>query len=88
MRPYVRLRHDEPCAGRGIDLGVCARGVCVECLATDPMLDCPNGLACDGTPCVPAHCDNNRLDAGLGEMGLDCGGPCRPCATGLHCALG
>ncbi|WP_438007153.1 hypothetical protein WME89_53025 [Sorangium sp. So ce321] len=52
------------------------------------MLDCPNGLACDGTRCVPAHCVNNRLDAGLGETDLDCGGPCRPCATGLHCDMG
>ncbi|AUX38540.1 MULTISPECIES: hypothetical protein [Sorangium] len=87
-RPYVRLIHDEPCSGPGIDLGVCAHGVCVECLDTDPMLDCPSGLACDGTRCVPGHCVNNRLDAGLGETDLDCGGACRPCATGLRCARG
>lgn len=26
--------------------------------------------------CVPAHCENDVLDSGLGETEVDCGGPC------------
>ncbi|WP_437570607.1 hypothetical protein [Sorangium sp. So ce542] len=86
--PYHREFTGFTCTGPDVDAGVCSGGVCLECLANDPTVHCANGLACDGVRCVPLHCVNNRLDAGLGETDPDCGGPCRPCATGLHCAAG
>lgn len=30
--------------------------------------------------CVPSHCTNLAIDAGSGETGLDCGGPCGHCS--------
>lgn len=72
----------------GSDIGRCYDGKCIECLAVDPTMTCAGGLACAGGLCVPAHCDNNRLDTALGETDANCGGPCRPCLTGLHCASG
>jgi hypothetical protein len=29
---------------------------------------------------IPAHCRNGIFEPGLGETGVDCGGPCPPCA--------
>lgn len=72
----------------GTHSGRCHEGVCVECIDTDPNGTCAPGLACDGLLCVPGHCVNLRLDAGLGEADYDCGGACHPCQPGLHCRDG
>ncbi|WP_437279932.1 hypothetical protein WME90_05070 [Sorangium sp. So ce375] len=68
--------------------GRCYKGRCVECLAEDPALHCPDGLACDGVLCVPVHCVNQALDAASGETSQDCGGPCKPCKDGDPCKVG
>jgi hypothetical protein len=44
----------------------------------------PNNGAKFGFPsvwdvCAPLHCNNKVLDAGAGETGVDCGGPCGAC---------
>jgi hypothetical protein len=33
--------------------------------------------------CAPAHCNNKRLDAALGEVVIDCGGNCGTCCPGV-----
>lgn len=69
-------------------VGICWDGACVECVPNDPNLRCGGGLVCDGHKCVPAHCDNNVVDTDLGETDFNCGGACRPCATGSRCKQG
>ncbi|MGK4005600.1 hypothetical protein WMF31_23440 [Sorangium sp. So ce1036] len=65
--------------------GFCHKGQCVECYSGDPtMNECPAGYGCDHVLCVPVHCVDNQISPG--ETDRDCGGPCRPCATGLRCA--
>ncbi|XXY53728.1 hypothetical protein WME91_21580 [Sorangium sp. So ce269] len=67
-------------------MGSCHEAQCVECYDGDPtMSTCPTGYACDGVVCVAVHCTNFRVDLAAGETDLDCGGPCRPCPTGLSC---
>ena len=39
---------------------------------------CPSNQCKSGT-CVPQTCFNEQLDGGVGETGVDCGGPCYPC---------
>lgn len=38
--------------------------------------------------CHPAHCVNQRVDASDGEIGVDCGGECGPCAFPNACYNG
>jgi len=57
----------------------------------DDTPQCATGLICtadkganfgfhaDYDICLPAHCSNKVLDAGLGETTADCGGPCGTC---------
>ena len=65
--------------------GVCYDGDCVACI--DGVSTCFPGFVCDGVRCVAAHCVNEQWDPGLGETAENCGGPCRPCATGLTCKI-
>jgi hypothetical protein len=50
-----------------------------------PGLVCPDdngpnfGLPSTFEVCVPSHCNNKVVDAGSGETGVDCGGPCGTC---------
>ena len=55
--------------------------------------DCLSGACSDGYLCRPASCANGEQDDGLGETGVDCGGPCPACvggscATDADCAGG
>ena len=69
--------------------GRCLAGTCVDCFSGDPgMNDCPAGLACDYTTCVPVYCMNGIFDPASGETANDCGGACRPCEIGEPCATG
>lgn len=72
--------------------GFCSACVCTagqgDC---DAERECAPGLTCldDHGPrfgwaavtdvCLASHCGNDVQDAGLGETGIDCGGPCGPC---------
>jgi len=38
-------------------------------------------LVIDPSSPYPSHCYNKKRDKDLGELGVDCGGPCPPCAT-------
>lgn len=59
-------------------------GDCDSDAECDGTLTCPvvpNGaqfpsIYKDFSVCVPPHCDNGVLDAGLGEVTIDCGGVC------------
>jgi probable HAF family extracellular repeat protein len=43
------------------------------------------GFAIGSDVCIPAHCQNKRIDAGLGETQIDCGGPCGSVCPGVAC---
>lgn len=57
----------------------------------DSTYECAPGLVCAGNfglrfgfsdvtdVCVPHHCYNDEHDGALGELGIDCGGPCGTC---------
>jgi hypothetical protein len=83
--PQHLLLNEVTCPASGE--GRCHDGACVQCVATDASLRCPGGRACDGVWCVPEHCVNDAQDAGLGETGFNCGGPCRPCQAGDRCRV-
>ncbi|WP_437720106.1 hypothetical protein [Sorangium sp. So ce861] len=82
-KPRHLVLEDVTCPASGA--GRCHEGACVQCFAEDPTLLCPSGLACDGIWCVPGHCVNGAREAGLGETGFNCGGPCRPCPQSERC---
>ncbi|AUX23846.1 hypothetical protein SOCEGT47_043760 [Sorangium cellulosum] len=82
-RPRNLVLEDVTCPDSGG--GRCHAGECLQCYGGDRDM-CPAGLACDGVWCVPLHCVNGVRDAGLGETGFDCGGPCRPCQPSERCA--
>jgi len=63
----------------------CAAGVCDgagECVACVEDADCGDGGHCDDATCL--RCDDGVQNGG--ELGVDCGGPCRAC-LGAHCLL-
>jgi hypothetical protein len=61
----------------------------------DTNAECQAGLVCASDKgkqfnytittdvCLPAHCTNSAVDAGSGETGVDCGGPCGTCLPSL-----
>ena len=71
----------------------------VDCGGTCPD-GCPNGAACElrtdcqseqcvTNVCIADHCNNDSLDAALGETGVDCGGPdCAACPDDAGCTEG
>ena len=57
-------------------------GGCVQCTALNP---CSGQMLCQQEQCVPQTCEDGHKDGN--ETDKDCGGPCGPCANGLHCAV-
>ena len=78
-----------PCPLPAGGTGTCdvETGACVECVGEEKCTssECTGECACDDGACHQAHCINDAPDVLEGETDVDCGGPCRGCATGQHC---
>lgn len=63
----------------------CAGDVCVPsgCNPAEDVSACVVDV-CEGDECLPATCRDG--EQGDGETGLDCGGPCLPCASDAGCS--
>lgn len=58
--------------------------VCPETCSDGIQNQDETGVDCGGTFCIPCHCTNGVMDAGLGEIAVDYGGPCGDCTDGIQ----
>lgn len=82
--------NDALATGSSCETGVCGMSPFsqqIECLECDPgdSTSCLLTQICVKGHCAPPHCLDNQQDSG--ETGLNCGGECPPCASGLPCIL-
>ncbi|MFM2152435.1 MAG: hypothetical protein RL199_870 [Pseudomonadota bacterium] len=68
-----------------VDCGGSSGKACALRKACRVKVDCVAGSECANGQCAPAECANGVLDKPKGEVDVDCGGPCGPCATGKLC---
>jgi MYXO-CTERM domain-containing protein len=67
----------------------CKLGVCLDC--TSPLVGCPSGEKCAGTPpmCVTDPCAGVMCPAGMFcDANGNCSSPCAMCAAGESCVNG